>query len=70
MELSDLCGSTVCTILNCTIGRLGRKEDVVFRVESRLWYSGLVNLLQYNYRVSSKLLLEFREGGRRDREVR
>ena len=48
------CGPTQCTYITCRVGPLKKKEDVVFRVRSRLWTSTLAKLTNQQYEISSR----------------
>jgi len=52
------CGPTQCTYITCRVGPLKKKEDVVFRVRSRLWSSTLAKLTHQQYEISSRMVAQ------------
>jgi len=54
-ESQEICGQTICSEIACTIGPLGAKEFVLFRIESRLYESNIALLSSFNYKISSKV---------------
>ena len=55
------CGPTQCTYIACTVGPLKKREDVVFRIKSRLWTSTLAKLTHHKYEISSRLVAQVSE---------
>ena len=58
-ESQEICGQTICSEIACTIGPLGAKEFVLFRIESRLYESNIALLSSFNYKVFINLSRSF-----------
>ena len=50
------CGPTQCTYISCTVGPLGQKEHVTFKIRSRLWTTTLSKLTHHQYEISSRMV--------------